>query len=412
MRVLIVAEVYLPKIDGVVVRLLKLIDHLRAQGDEVFIVHPEAPGDPDEGDVPAFACKSFPHVLYPEYFVGIPSADMAAAVREFDPDVIHVMNPFAFGFRCYDSLLHYGIDKPTVGSFHTLYAEYVKDYPAVGVMSNSLWWTIRQYHNRFALNLAVSPTICDELIERGFERVRLWPPAVDAERFHPDKASASMRSRLMGKASAKHLLLTVSRLAPEKNIGMLAKLLDEIPDACLAIVGDGPARPELERTFAGRQANFVGYLQGDELASAYASADAFVFASKTETLGLVVLEAMASGCPVVAPRAGGPQSLVDSGVTGMLYPPDDVAEAARQTRQLLSDAALRTSIDTHARESVVSRSWHGSGEAVRAAYREAIERPRSRESRTWSQFAAKAYADQTVAMFRLIARIAPPASSV
>ena len=104
------------------------------------------------------------------------------------------------------------------------------------------------------------------------------------------------------------MLLTVSRLAPEKNVDFLAEVLPAFPDACLAIVGDGPARPQLEQRFRGLDARFVGYLKGEELAAAYASADAFVYASETETMGNVVLEAMACGCPVVAPRGGHSQS--------------------------------------------------------------------------------------------------------
>src|SRR5262249_24326523 len=144
-------------------------------------------------------------------------------------------------------------------------------------------------------------------------RVKLWPPAVDGQLFRPEAASARMRARLANGQHDKRVLLTVSRLAPEKNVGFLADLLAQLPGACLAIVGDGPHRGPLERRFVGNNAHFLGYLKGNDLAAAYASADAFVYASETETMGNVVLEAMASGCAVVAPRAGGIPSLVDSG---------------------------------------------------------------------------------------------------
>ena len=141
-----------------------------------------------------------------------------------------------------------------------------------------------------------------DLIRRGFERVELWPPAVDSDLYHPSRRSEAMRSRLSGGRARRtaSYLLTVSRLAPEKNVGFLAGVLRQLPDACLAIVGDGPARPSLEQEFAGTDARFIGYLKGEELAAAYASADAFVYASETETMGNVILEAMACGRPVVA----------------------------------------------------------------------------------------------------------------
>ncbi|MHB1422165.1 MAG: glycosyltransferase [Gemmataceae bacterium] len=136
------------------------------------------------------------------------------------------------------------------------------------------------------------------------KRVELWPPAVDGQLFHPSRKTAEMRARLSKGHTDKQLLLTVSRLAPEKNVGFLVEVLDRLPNACLAVVGDGPQRTELERRFAGRNANFIGCLKGAELSAAYSSADAFVYASETETMGNVILEAMACGCAVIAPRAG------------------------------------------------------------------------------------------------------------
>src|SRR5271163_3268788 len=113
----------------------------------------------------------------------------------------------------------------------------------------------------------------------------------------------------------------------------------------------------LERRFSGSDANFIGYLKGKELAAAYASADAFVYASETETMGNVVLEAMACGRPVVAPDALGIPSLFTNGVSGFLYPPRDLPEAVRLTRALLDDDALRTQIGVAARQSIEERNW-------------------------------------------------------
>src|SRR5262249_7488335 len=150
----------------------------------------------------------------------------------------------------------------------------------------------------------------------------------------------------------------------------LADVLDRLPDACLAVVGDGPQRGDLERRFAGKRAHFVGYLKGVELAQAYASSDAFVYASETETMGNVVLEAMATGCAVIAPRAGGIPSLVDSGKTGLLYEPRDLEAAVRATRDVLADGVLRSRLGQAARKMVEGWSWGHSIECVREVYRE------------------------------------------
>jgi glycosyltransferase involved in cell wall biosynthesis len=168
------------------------------------------------------------------------------------------------------------------------------------------------------------------------------------------------------------LLLTVSRLAPEKNVGFLADVLRALPGTRLAVVGDGPQRAELERRFAGLDATFVGYLKGEELAAAYASADAFVYASEMETLGNVVLEAMAAGCPVVAPGAGGIPSLLTHGETGFLYPAGDLPSAADHARSLLRDPELRTRVVRAARRAVEGQNWEQSVRRVRQVYAEAI----------------------------------------
>lgn len=372
MRVAIVAEVFLPKIDGVVNRTLNLIRNLRASGDQVLVICP-ATDDAMSSPAPTVQFPSFPFPAYPEYRVGMPDRRLVTSLRDFAPDVIHYVNPFAFGFRCYDLIERQLPEVPSVFSFHTLYGEFVKKYGLLKPLGNVLWWVMREYHNCADANLTVSTPIRDELTERGFERVGFWPPAVDSELFCPARACSAMRARLAGDASDRPLLLTVSRLAPEKNVGFLADVLRRVPGARLAIVGDGPHRAELEKQFAGLDAHFVGYLQGVELARAYASSDLFVYASETETMGNVVMEAMASGRAVVAPSAGGIPSLIRDGATGALYSPGDVDQAVEHVRRLLGDQVLRNRIERAAYEDAAPRTWAASTAAVRELYRETID---------------------------------------
>jgi glycosyltransferase involved in cell wall biosynthesis len=371
MRIAIISEVFLPKIDGVVNRTLHLIRQLTRMGDEVMVVCPRAPGCTEchvrVVDVPSF---SFP--LYPEYRIGLPDRKLAAAVKEFAPEVLHYLNPFAFGFRCNDVFRRAGVRAPSVFSFHTLYGEFVKKYKALRPLSVFLWWLTREYHNRAEVNMTVSSVMQEDLVQRGFRRVELWPPAVDTDLFHPGRRSPAMRSRLSGGKPDRPLLLTVSRLAPEKNVGMLAEVLKEMPEARLAVVGDGPERPALERRFAGLEATFLGYLKGEELAAAYASADTFVYASEMETMGNVVLEAMAAGCPVVAPGAGGITSLLTHGESGFLYPAGEVKHAVHYSRQLLGDDSLRSRMVREARRVVEGQNWEQSVRRVRQVYADAI----------------------------------------
>jgi glycosyltransferase involved in cell wall biosynthesis len=267
MRIVIIAEVYLPKIDGVVIRTMNLIRHLLEQGDEILVVAPEADGRADS-PVPVVEFRSFPFPAYPEYRIGLPDARLVRVVEEFAPDVVHFINPFAFGFACCDILSKARKRLPSVFSFHTLYGEFVKRYPLLNPLSRLFWWLMRDYHNTADRNLTVSSIMQQDLIERGFERVELWPPAVDCALFDPKRASAEMRRRLSRGEPERPLLLTVSRLAPEKNVAFVADVIRRLPDVRLAVVGDGPERPALERRFAGTQTGFFGYLKGEELATA------------------------------------------------------------------------------------------------------------------------------------------------
>jgi glycosyltransferase involved in cell wall biosynthesis len=402
MRVAIIAEVFLPKIDGVVNRTLNLIRQLTKSGDELMVVCPQARGCTDCAvqvvDIPSF---SFP--LYPEYRIGLPDRRLALAINDFQPDVLHYINPFAFGFRCYDVLRNARLRIPTVFSFHTLYGEFVKQYKGLKPFSALLWWLTREYHNRADLNLTVSGAMQQELVRRGFRCVELWPPAVDSELFHPRRASAEMRARLLGRGPERRLLLTVSRLAPEKNVGFLADVVRQLPSTCLAIVGDGPDREALERRFAGTDTRFLGYLKGEELAAAYASSDVFVYASETETMGNVILEAMACGRPVVAPRAGGIPNLMSHAVTGYLYRPRDLQDVVQFTGDLLADQELRARVGLMARQAIEERNWEQSVERVREIYSEAIRSRRGPVSRyTWRDRVAQATTTALVSAFRSV----------
>lgn len=400
MRVAIISEVFLPKIDGVVNRTLNLMRQLPRYGDDLLIVCPSAPGC-DRCSAPVLDVPSFSFPLYPEYRIGLPDQRLADQLRRFAPDVLHYVNPFAFGFRCNDVLRKAGLNIPSVFSFHTLYGEFVKQYKALKPMSALIWWLMREYHNRADVNLTVSGIMQADLIRRGFERVELWPPAVDSDLFHPHRKSASMRARLLGGQTDRPLLLTVSRLAPEKNVAFLREVLQRVPGACLAIVGDGPARADLERRFQGTQTRFLGYLKGEELATAYSSADVFVYASETETMGNVVLEAMASGCPVVAPHAGGIPNLLTHGATGFLYKARDDKDASHWTQALLDDSALRAKVSQAARQAIEDRNWEQSIERVRRAYSQAIEQPRRSCARSaWNEHVANTMTRFLVSLFR------------
>lgn len=175
--------------------------------------------------------------------------------------------------------------------------------------------------------------------------------------FHPLHRHTETRKILSADDTEATLLLYVGRLSPEKRIQCLRPLLDRFSNVRLAVVGDGPARSELERQFAGTQTVFCGALRGLELSRAYASADAFVFPSANETFGNVVLEAMASGLPVIAADQGGPRDLVVPGESGYLFDSDDPDDLIHCTQRLLERPDRMRRMGARGRQLATSRSW-------------------------------------------------------
>jgi glycosyltransferase involved in cell wall biosynthesis len=197
----------------------------------------------------------------------------------------------------------------------------------------------------------------DALVAHGIERVDLWQRGVDTELFQPQLKSPQMRHRLSQGNPDVPLLLYVGRVSAEKQIDQIKPVLEAIPQARLAIVGDGPHRDALEAHFSGTNTHFAGYMEGLELASAFASADAFIFPSRTETLGLVLLEAMAGGCPVVAAASGGIPDIVTDGENGYLFDPLDPDGVIKATQNLLSAQAERELLRSKARLEAERWGW-------------------------------------------------------
>ncbi|WP_010147154.1 glycosyltransferase, partial [Serinicoccus profundi] len=231
-------------------------------------------------------------------------------------------------------------------------------------------------HNLAEVNLCTSMQMVQRAREVGIREVDLWPKAVDTVGYHPSKRSAQMRDRLSGGHPDAPLVLYVGRLSREKDLDQLLEPIRALaPEGVrLAFVGSGPAREELETMFAGTPTVFTGYLAGEDLASAYASADAFAFPSTTETLGLVALESMASEVPVVGARAGGIPFVIEDGVTGFLVEPGDTTGYADRLRRLLLEPGLKQRMGAAARADALTHSWRASTESLVESYELAVER--------------------------------------
>jgi glycosyltransferase involved in cell wall biosynthesis len=370
MRIALFTETFLPKVDGIVTRLRHTIEHLQRNGDRVLVVAPEG-GLTEYKGAKVHGIPGFPLPLYPELKLALPPIGTRNAIAEFQPDLIHVVNPAVLGMGG----IYYAktLDIPLVASYHTHLPQYLQHY-GLGALEGLLWEILKAAHNQAELNLCTSSIMVKELIEHGIKRVDLWQRGVDTEMFQPHLASAQMRSRLSQGNPEAPLLLYVGRVSAEKQIAEIKPVLEAIPEARLAIVGDGPHRETLQAHFAGTNTHFVGYLQGLELASAFASADAFIFPSRTETLGLVLLEAMAAGCPVVAARSGGILDIVTDGVNGYLFAPEDPQGAITATRSLLEARAIREQLRFNARAEAERWGWAAATRQLQSYYRSVVER--------------------------------------
>ena len=368
MRIALFTETFLPKVDGIVTRLRHTIEHLERNGDRVLVVAPEG-GLTEYKGAKIYGIPGMPLPLYPELKLALPPIGTKQAIEEFEPDLIHVVNPAFLGVGG----IYYAktLDIPLVASYHTHLPQYLHHY-GLGALEGVLWELLKAAHNKASLNLCTSSAMVRELINHGIERVDLWQRGVDTEMFQPRLASTAMRSRLSQGHPEDPLLLYVGRVSAEKQIDEIKPILEAIPEARLAIVGDGPNREALEAHFAGTKTHFVGYLQGLELASAFASADAFVFPSRTETLGLVLLEAMAAGCPVVAARSGGIPDIVTDGVNGYLFEPDDPDGAISATKSLLEATQIREELRYNARAEAERWGWAAATQQLQSYYRQVL----------------------------------------
>ncbi|MDB5084620.1 MAG: glycosyl transferase, partial [Bacilli bacterium] len=363
MKIAIVTETFLPSTDGIVTRLCATIQYLIKHGHKILVIAPELGVSEFEGAiVKGVPARAF--FLYPQKKLSFPNRLVGQYLRDFGPDLVHVVNPAVLGAAG----IFYGAKGkwPMVASYHTKIPEYA-DFYHVPFMKPALWWYLRTLHNRADLNLCTSQTMHSELLAHGFHNVQVWSRGVDTARFGPYYRTNAMRSRLTNGQADKKLLLYVGRMAAEKGIQHIRQVLEATDDFCLALVGDGPYRSVLEEHFQGTDTVFTGYLHGDELASAYASADIFVFPSTTETLGLVLLEAMASGLAVVAARSGPTCEQIADQTTGILFDPADPAGLVNSVLQL-NDDELRIRIGKTAYESAGEFSWEGPSQQLLEYY--------------------------------------------
>ena len=293
MKTLIVTDAWKPQVNGVVRTLGHFANEAVALGTGVEFLAPDM-----------FRTLAMP--LYPEIRLALPRAgDVERRLDAIAPDAIHIATEGPLGLAMRRVALKRGLAFTT--SFHTRFPDYLAERLPVPQhwTARAAWKWLRAFHEPSAAVMAATPSLVAELAGRGFPNVRLWPRGVDTALFRPRPDAALSYPR--------PIFLTVGRLAVEKNIEAFLSL--DLPGT-KCVVGDGPARRPLMRRFP--KAVFLGARQGEALADIYAAADVFVFPSRTDTFGLVLLEALASGVPVAAFPADAPRDLIGATPVGVL----------------------------------------------------------------------------------------------
>ena len=298
--------------------------------------------------------------------------DVLDRVETERPDVIHVATPGPVGVCGLMVARLVGI--PVVGSYHTELGPYALHLTRDVLVAEAMEVYVDWFYRQCATVLAPTRQVADALGARGLPNVGVWGRGVDSGLFGPERRDDELRRRLLGE-DGRLLVVSVGRLSQEKRIGVLldahALVSRERPDVRLVVVGDGPARRELERT-APAGTVFTGALVGEELAALYASADVFCFPSTTDTFGQVLLEAGASGLPVVAAAAGGALELVQHGRTGLLVEPEESRALAAALLELAGDPALRRRLGAAGREAALARTWPAAIAALAGVYRSLV----------------------------------------
>jgi phosphatidylinositol alpha 1,6-mannosyltransferase len=364
-------------VDGVSRTLARLFATLEERGDDFRVFSPFVP---DESVSWARRVRPLKYVrfpLYPDYRIALPrlTRGVRRELEAFAPDLVHVVSPTPAAVWAQRWAKRAGV--PVVASFHTHFVSYFRYY-GVRAFEGLGWSMLRRFYARCERVYAPSASIIRELERQGIGNVELWSRGIDLSGFSPEHRSRSVRDLARADESTP-LLLLVSRLVKEKDLADLVHVDRALRSRGvrfrLALVGGGPMKRKLRKRLP--HAYFAGHLTGPELGRWYASADVFVFPSTTETLGNVVLEALASGLPAVVVDRGGPQDLIEPGVTGFVARANDIGSIADALETLLTNAPLRARMSEAARSSAASRDWTEINDALIQSYHEVVDASRT-----------------------------------
>lgn len=372
MKITLVTDTYLPEVNGVTTVLAMMRQGLLVRGHQVQVIAPayDQPGPDDTGVIRRWSVRFPP---YPAMRLSLPlGGDVGRAFDDFTPDIIHVATEGPLGTVGRRAAIARGL--PLVTSFHTDFPRYAQRYLG-GWAVRPVQRYLRRFHAPAFLTQTPSQTTRDELAVLGFRRPVVWGRGVDTHLFHPAHRSEARRAAL-GVTEATPVVLHVSRLAVEKDVATLVTAFQqarrELGDSARFVVaGDGPEAGMVRAALP--FATHYGFIDRLRLSEVYADSDLFVFPSPTETCGLVVLEAMASGLPVITSDQGGVLENVRHALNGLMVPAGDAAAFGKVTVDLARNVRGRGAMASAARAFAVARDWDRELDQLEPMYRAAID---------------------------------------
>ena len=382
LRIAVTSGVYAGVVDGVSLTMNRMVRHLSDQGHDVLVFAPDHATERGikklQGRVVKTAGLSG-YLLGKEdyYYSNSLGAPAVQALEAFNPDVIHSATPDGGAAEAQRWAARRGI--PQVCSYHTRFNTYFSYYN-INFLETPYWLSVAPFFNGCARVLPPTDTVRDELVGNGVtSKVSLWGRGVDTRVFHPGRRCQEwLQAEKTGP-----VVLFASRLVREKNLRMYVEVIRALEAAgtrhTAVVVGDGQARAEMEALIP--NALFLGRADEQQLGHVYASSDVFLFPSLTETWGNVVLEAMASGLPVVGANASGTSFLIEDGKTGYLCAPTNTSEYVARVTEVITQPLLRAKMGDASRRAAEARTWDRAFGDLLDTYYEAIDEKGERRAR-------------------------------
>lgn len=373
LRVAVVTETYPPEVNGVAVTLQQLVLRLQASNHQIQLIRPRQPLDHKERQAGAdeLLVRGLEIPRYPQLRLGMPmKRALVAQWSRQRPDLVHVATEGPLGWSAVQAARQLRL--PLSTDFRTNFHAYSQHY-GIGWLRKPIAAYLRKFHNLADCTMVPSSDLLQDLCAQGFERLMVVARGVDAARFSPVHRSEALRAQ-WGVAPDQPVLLSVGRLAREKNLDLLVRCWQAMrarqPDLKLVVVGDGPSRNALAQ--ACPEALLVGAQSGDALARHYASADLFVFPSVTETYGNVTPEALASGLAVLAFDYAAAAELIRHGDNGLLAPRGDEAAFLSSAMDMVNNPALVQRLRERGRATTLTQDWGQIARQVEAVWHQLL----------------------------------------